>query len=105
MPVVVAFGRSRRMAKAIRFPTRQYPYRLQNSSDLLGQSTEPFSNIPEGSVVRFFLGLDDIPLVLQSADIEENLHDPFARIVLVPGHRPKSLSAVVSALNSASGRD
>ena len=89
--------------KLPRFPTRQYPYRA--SAPALGQEVDPLAAVPAGSVVRFFLGSDDAPVLLSSADIPRHINDDFARIVLAPGHRPETLVEVLALLNATTGQD
>jgi hypothetical protein len=93
------------LAREGRFPTRQYPYRALTSTAALGKEPEPLAGIASGAVVRFFLGSDPAPVELPSADITRHVNDPFARLVLAPGHRPLTLLAILSIVDAATGAD
>ncbi|WP_218578332.1 hypothetical protein [Vineibacter terrae] len=72
---------------------------------VLDHAPEPLADIAPGEVVRFFLGQDDIAVVLAPSDIQRELNDPFARLVLTPGHRPKNLVEVLKIIDLATGAD
>jgi hypothetical protein len=92
-------------ARAPYFPTRQYPYRAERPGAAAELATDPLAGIPAGSVVRFFLGQDEEPAAIQTADIPQFINDPFARLVLAAGHRPKTPLEVLAILNIATGAD
>src|SRR5882724_868146 len=92
-------------ARERHFPTRQYPYRSSLPSGALDHSAEPLAEIAAGSVVRFFLGQDDTPVVLDQPGIENAVSDPFARLVLTAGHRPKTLIEILEIINASNGAD
>jgi hypothetical protein len=88
-----------------RFATRHYPYRGGCGRPLLDDQTDPLAAVPGGSVVRFFLGGDPEPVILDAAGIASQLGDPFATLVLAPGHRPLSTLAVLAILDAATTPD
>ena len=86
-----------------RFPTRQYPYRQAGTVRTLAAAEDPLGTVTANAVVRFFLGQDVAPVIIDPATIPDLLHDPFAALVLAPGHRPQSLAAVLAVLDDAVG--
>jgi hypothetical protein len=99
--MVTAIGQARERS----FPTRQFPYRSSLTNGVLDDPPEPLAEITPGSVVRFFLGQDDAPVVLEPLSIANALSDPFARLVLTAGHRPKTLIEVLAIINASKGAD
>lgn len=88
-----------------RFPTRHYPYRGGCGRPVLADDADPLAAIALGSVVRFFLGSDDAPVLLDVEQLAAQVADPFATLVLIPGHRPQSLTEVLAILDASTSAD
>ncbi|MEY9387533.1 hypothetical protein ABIF93_005790 [Bradyrhizobium japonicum] len=88
-----------------RFPSRQYPYRRSGDRPTQSSVGEPLGDLPPNSIVRFFLGSDEVPHVLTDEEVRADLNDPFARIVFHEGHRPQTLREILDLLNAADGAD
>jgi hypothetical protein len=88
-----------------RFPSRQYPYQRSGSRPTQSKVGEPLGGIPPNSIVRFFLGSDEVPHILTEDEIRTNLNDPFARAVFHIGHRPQTLIEILDLLNAVVGAD
>ena len=86
------------------FPTRQYPYRVLPPG-VTFERRDPLEGIAEGVVTRFFLGADERAVELEAAYLSTHVNDPFARIVLMAGKRPKTLLDLLAALDAAPGDD
>ena len=82
-----------------RFPTRHFPYRANCGHTGLDVQTDPLRDIVAGSVVRFFLGADDAPLIIAPGTIGDHVADPFAMLILAAGHRPVTLIDLLSMLD------
>ncbi|RWE07707.1 MAG: hypothetical protein EOS23_26735 [Mesorhizobium sp.] len=86
-----------------RFPTRHYPYHAPRDESALDASPDPLTHIQAGSIVRFFLGQDELPVELSSESLRQEVNDPFAHLVLGAGHRPQTLLDVLAILDAVSG--
>jgi hypothetical protein len=67
------------------FPTRQYVYFNSEQIHLAAESPE---SAPAGGTYRFILGRDAEPVPLSAQFINDQLHDPFARLVLTRANAP-----------------
>ncbi|MBB2821640.1 UNVERIFIED_ORG: hypothetical protein GGD51_005134 [Rhizobium esperanzae] len=92
-----------KFAAGRRFPTRRYPYREPESGVALDTSVDPLNDIPKASFVRYFLGRDDRPEAIETADVPKHVNDPFAQLILAAGFRPLTLLDILDYLNQATG--
>lgn len=83
-----------------RFPTRHYPYCGGCGRPVFDDQPDPLTDVAPGSVVRFFLGVDEAPILLGVDELAGQVADPFAALVLMPGHRPQSLREVLAVLDA-----
>ncbi|MBA3239129.1 MAG: hypothetical protein H0T62_12380 [Parachlamydiaceae bacterium] len=57
-------------------------------------------------IYRFIVGLDDgFPKVMTTEEVQNNLHDPFTRLLLAKGLFPLTTKAVVEELEKTQGQD
>ena len=82
------------------FPTRLYPHRLGGEAGPpgLAAAAEREMSLPAG-VFRFRLGRDEGPAHMSAAEIDAELGDPFARLLLSRGILPLSLRSLLAALD------
>lgn len=80
------------------FPTRQYAYSGRGG---LESVTAVPADLEAGAVYRFVLGRDPTPQRMAVQDIQEILHDPFARLILGRGGSPQTARALLAALAAA----
>jgi hypothetical protein len=82
------------------FPTRLYPHRFggQAGPPSLAAATERQMSLPAG-VFRFRLGRDAGPERMTAVEIDAELGDPFARLLLSRSVLPMSLRSLLAALD------
>jgi hypothetical protein len=89
-----------------RFPTRHYPYQRATAGvPVFTLASDPLMGLAEGTVAKFFLGADGTGVELLQADLGGHINDPFARLVLMAGHRPRTLLDLLAVLNAATGAE
>lgn len=83
------------------FPTRQYPYRKRTTAS---DQPDPalLAEIQSGAIYRFVLGLDTGPKVMESAEADELLGDPFAELLLRRGTLPATGRDLLAAIDAFS---
>src|ERR1043165_8191636 len=81
-------------------PTRLYPHRFGGEAGPAGVAAgaEPEMSLPAG-VFRFRLGRDSRPVQMAQPEIDAELGDPFARLLLSRGVLPRSLRSLLAALD------
>ncbi|NKJ37368.1 hypothetical protein [Rhizobium sp. SG570] len=88
-----------------RFPTRNFPYQRRASGLSRDGLADPLNDIPPDAVARFILGIDGTASLLDPGAEASPVNDPFAKLVLAPGHRPKTLLELLAILDSIVGTD
>ncbi len=87
-----------------KFPTRQYPYRrdVANGLELAVESTSatPADGLTAGNIYRFVLGIDQQPRPMTTDEIQKELNDAFAVLLLRTGIFPQTLRAVLQSLDA-----
>lgn len=63
------------------------------------------ASAPAGSIRRFLVGIDPFPQEMDQAEIERELNDPFATLLLRQGRFPATPEAVFAALDEVVGEN
>lgn len=85
------------------FPTRRYPLPRMASDDGGLESIGTAAALGSNIIYRAVRGIDPQVTAMPPLEVQNDLHDPFAELLLKQGQFPQTLRALLSALDNHNG--